>query len=210
MIAKGYMFSKDPWHYSSKIPYRVIGDFEKLLKKENSGNKLLDVGVGNARHAIYFTKKNFRVWGIDISESAIKFARYNCKLNNCEINLRLGDVLSLPYSKNSFDVIIDSGCFHHLRKIEWPIYLKNINKVLKKRGYLFLLTFSNKTQRVNKLGVRQGKYKNWSVRNHHYYHYFSKKEIEKIFDSDFNILKCYDIRRSNSPIYFKIIYIQKK
>ncbi len=210
LIKKGFLFSKDPWHYSSKIPYRSVGDFSKYISNKISGKKLLDVGVGNGKHAIYFTKKNFSVWGIDISESAIKFAKNYCDIMHAQVNLRVGNVMRLPYPHEFFDVVLDSGCLHHLKVSEWKCYINNIKKVLKRGGYLFVLAFSDKTKIVRKLGKRQGKKRNWSIRNEHYYHYFSKKEILKMFGDDFQLVKCYDIRRSDSPIHFRISYLLKK
>lgn len=210
LIDKNYIFSKDKWHYSSNVPYQSIGDFYNFIKYKDIGKNVLDVGVGNARHAIFFAQKKFHVWGIDISKSAIKFAKFHTnKFNLKNIKLEVGNVLNLPYQKNRFDIIIDSGCLHHLHSSQYKKYLDNIRKVLKPGGYVFLLTFSDKISYVKKFGKRQGKHKNWSVRNGHYYHYFSRDEIVKIFLKDFKLIKCYDIRRSDSPIYFKISYLKK-
>lgn len=210
LIKKGYLFSKDKWHYSSNVAYDDINKFIKYVRRYyKNANRVLDIGVGNARNSIVFAKNGFEVWGIDLSESAIKFAKYNAKLNNVKLHLSTCDILStLPFEDNFFDIIIDCGCFHHIKEKHWPEYIKNVKRVLKKDGYFFFLGFSKNTGTVGKFGRNAPTDKNYSERNGHYYHYFDENEINKIFGPDLKNIKTYEIRRSDSPIYFTISYLK--
>ncbi len=201
-------YSRDPWHYTSESLNPGVADFLQFCKKQTSG-KILDVGCGNGKHILAFANAGFEGYGIDIAPSAIKFAQKIGKEKNIIANFQVGSVLKLPYAKNDFDIIIDCGCFHHLRVSQWPKYLSNINKVLKSGGYYFLQVFSIDCKATTKLGIRS-KNNKFSVRNGHYFHFFDDTELHKIFDKNFTVIKTYDLPRANSPIIFKVIYFKKK
>ncbi|MBW2992014.1 class I SAM-dependent methyltransferase [Candidatus Woesearchaeota archaeon] len=201
-------FTEKPADYRGRIPDKNIIDFAEFISKKGVKGKVLDIGCGNGRHSVYFAKKGFEVYGIDVSKNAIEIARWNAKENKVKVNFRAGSVFSLPYSKDSFDVIIDSGCLHHLRKPQWKMYLKNILRVLKKNAYMELHCFSVNTP---PLGVFRARKRNWSLRRRHYNHFFNEKEIKELF-KDFEILKIYETKkdREGNALIFKEVYMKKK
>jgi 2-polyprenyl-3-methyl-5-hydroxy-6-metoxy-1,4-benzoquinol methylase len=211
LVSQNYSFAKNNSHYTSKFAYKEVIEFKNYVSRGSKKLKtVLDIGTGNARHAIVFAQDNFHVYANDISQHAIEFSKYHSALCGAKISFLCSDILETTYDNNFFDIVLDCGCFHHLRQSQWKKYLSIIKNIIIKDGYMFLLVFSDKTGVINKFGKKQGKYHNWSINNHHYYHYFSKEDIGKIFANDFKVLKCYDIRKDDSQIYFKIVYMQKK
>lgn len=202
-------YSLDPWHYTSQTTNPGVADFLIYCKKQNITGKMLDVGCGNGKHVLAFVQKGFSGFGVDIAPSAIKFAKTIAKEKHLQADFQVASVLDLHYPKAQFDIVIDCGCFHHLRKSQWSKYLKNINKVLKSSGYYFLQVFSRNCGVTTKLGKRS-KDGSFSVRNGHYFHFYTDKEIEKFFTKNFAIIKSYDLPRATSPIIFKIFYLKKK
>ena len=91
---------------------------------------------------LFSQKRASRVIGIDISPTAIKFAKSKYKLNNLEFYV--GDIskinsINIPYS--CFDVIVALGCIEHL---------KNPNK-LKTKNHQHFLKMKKTKINLNKL-----------------------------------------------------------
>lgn len=194
--------------YRKAVPSPAAVDFSKFLQRRKIKGTFLDVGCGNGRHAVLFAKNGYDVHGIDIAESAIKLAKKNLRQNKVKANFKVGSVFSLPFKKDSFDVVMDSGCLHHLRKSQWKKYKKNILKVLKPGGYYFLYVFSINTPYSPPFSPR-GK-RNWTLRKMHYCHFFTKKEVKDFFREEFVIVKDYEVRKKNSRRKFKVFYMKKR
>ena len=184
-------FVKDPRHFASKKPWPEL----KKLKPFIQGKKtLLDLGCGNGRNTLLF--KHMDVTGIDFSPSAIKKAKL---YGHGKFEVR--SVFNL---KGKFDVIIDSGLFHHLRAIQHKKYLDNIKKTLNPDGIYYLAVFSRKSNAK----YFAPKKRNWIIKRH-FCRFFDKKDIEKIF-KDFTILKHWEKRKKDSDLYFHCFIIKHK
>jgi SAM-dependent methyltransferase len=93
--------------YGGDVYFSEYKDWPSIEKKaiEYVRGRVLDVGCGAGRHALYLQKKGLQVTGIDASPLAIKI----CKLRG----LRKTRVLSFDhvdkFRENSFDTIIFMG-----------------------------------------------------------------------------------------------------
>jgi 2-polyprenyl-3-methyl-5-hydroxy-6-metoxy-1,4-benzoquinol methylase len=117
-------------NFKTREPQKETLDFIKFLHKNKVTGKALDLGCGGGRHVIAFAKAGFDSYGIDYSETAIKLAKLDARDKKVKVNLGVGDILTTDY-KVKFDVIHDTGCLHHLRKKDWPIYLRKIKSLMK-------------------------------------------------------------------------------
>jgi len=202
-------YSGDEWHFSSKKAYPVVDQFISCAQKEKK-KIFLDIGCGNGRHAVLFSKSGFKSFGIDLSQEAIVLAKKLAASENVKINYTVGDVLHLPYRNDQFDVVLDSGCFHHLRKYQWSEYVKNVKNVLKKNGLFFLICFSIHSD-GNIPRFWNGDHKrNWTKKKGHYNHIFKKQEIEKLFNKDFDILKIREMTKGDFPLRFWVVWMRNK
>jgi len=200
--------SEDLENYNSKFPSPEAIDFLNFLKKRNIRGNALDVGCGNGRNAVLFAKNNFNAYGIDISKSAIELAKKNARINKVKANFDVSSVFNLK-KKNFFDVIIDFGCLHHLRKSQWKKYKKSISESLKKGGYYCLYCFSRNTPYIPKFSPKS-KNRDWYLRKNHYNHFFTDKELKDFFKKDFIIEKSYESRKGDSQLLFQVFYMKKR
>lgn len=97
--------------------YRDWGKHEKEAMKRVKG-RVLDIGCGAGRHALYLQNKGFEIVGVDISPLAIKV----CK----ERGLRYAEVLSITQVSSKlgkFDTILmlgnNFGLFENPRRAGW-------------------------------------------------------------------------------------------
>lgn len=133
---------KTTWtQWYKKKGYKVepeVSFIEKLLR-DNPSSKILDIGCGHGRHIIYFARKGYNVYGIDNNSSAISKLQKNLSKHGLNAILKTNDFTkSLPYPRNSFDLIIATRSIHHTNTKNVKKIFKEIGKILKSRGLLFL------------------------------------------------------------------------
>lgn len=125
----------------NKYPFDVIISFwfrnKHLIKKDkNEKFKICELGCGCGNNLAFFAENNCEVYGIDISPSAIDKAKTLFKNKNLKGTLVVGNLLEHNFEDNTFDFVLDRGCFtHNPYHIEECI---NISYKLLKNSGLFL------------------------------------------------------------------------
>ena len=97
--------------------------------------KILDVGCGTGGLMDELTQQGHTVFGLDISDEALKF----CALRG-HTNLKLGSATSIPFEDSSFDVVTGIGVIEHLDDDDK--FLMEVKRVLKPGGLFVMLTSS--------------------------------------------------------------------
>ncbi|MBN1923372.1 MAG: class I SAM-dependent methyltransferase [Nanoarchaeota archaeon] len=214
----------DKEYYESK--WRFIGEWEKqkapyfkkkpgiegllaleLIKSRINSGRLLDVGCGGGRNTILFASNGFEAYGVDFSKSAVRLAKMLGRENNSSAKFSVQSVFDLRFENDFFDVVTDFGLFHHLRKRDVSNYLKRVSRMLNKKGYLILYTFSDKSKKTG--NYKPFSKRNWSSRAGVYNHYYSKEEISKIFSKKFKIVKSRLIKEENRKLAFNLSLMRK-
>lgn len=196
-----------------KVLLKSQPDMPKIVKlfKARGVKKILDLGCGSGRHLIYLAKKSFEVYGIDIANHGLKIAWKWLERENVKANLKIGDVYKkLPYKDNFFDAIISVRVINHGRIKEIRKLIKEIERILKPEGLIFITTIKSDKARKGKWKYkpRAWKYKTIAPRTiiplsgpekglPHYY--FNREIIRKEF-KNFEIPKIWlDHRDSYAP-----------
>src|SRR3989304_4117596 len=78
-----------------------------LIKK----GKALDICCGAGTNTVYLAEKGFGVIGIDISPTAIEYARKKAEKAKVKIDFSVEDFTKLPFADEEFDFVFDMGCF---------------------------------------------------------------------------------------------------
>jgi len=100
---------------------------------ENRQNlKILDAGCGTGGMLAYLAKRGY-VFGLDLSEKALFFARKKVK-----VPLVRASVQSLTFQDNTFDLIVSNDVLYHLDVLDDYVTLKEHKRVLKRGGKLFI------------------------------------------------------------------------
>lgn len=176
--------------------------FFKFLKKEQKykleGKNILDLGCGTGRNSNYLAERDNDVIGIEISKTALNIAKERASSLGVNIDYRLGDI-GEPYDiKNDFiDVILDVTSSNSLNDKGREIYLSEMNRVLKKGGYVFVRALCKDGNKNVKNLLRQS-----PGREHDTYMIKDIGLTERVFSRE-DFIKMYGK-------YFKILSLEKK
>lgn len=128
------------------VPFFVNAPDENLVHyfKNNllsSAGKILELGCGPGRNAIYFAKQGFEVDAVDLSKEALQWGSERAKEQNVCIHFMYKNIFELEIIDSDYDVIYDSGCFHHIAPHRRIDYVSLIQRALKPGGYFGLTCF---------------------------------------------------------------------
>jgi SAM-dependent methyltransferase len=125
------------------IPFFVAKPDENLVSYLDNGKlapgRALDLGCGPGRNALHLAGKGFSVDAVDLSPTAIAWARE--RAGDADIRFLCGDAFALDLD-GPYDLIYDSGCFHHLAPHRRVSYLALLNRHLAPGGHLGLTCFA--------------------------------------------------------------------
>ncbi|MGW6445435.1 class I SAM-dependent methyltransferase [Lentzea sp. NPDC055074] len=126
---------------SREVPFFVAEPDENLASYVERGllapGRALDVGCGPGRNAIFLARNGFQVDAVDISATAIRWAEERAE--GLDVRFRHGDAFA---SEGPYDLIYDSGCFHHLPPHRRVGYLALLERSLVPGGHFALTCFT--------------------------------------------------------------------
>ncbi len=112
---------------------------KKLTLTENA--VCLDVGCGGGRTLARLSEiaTNGKIFGVDISETAVKCAKaYNIKdVKAGKIKVKMGSASALPFPKETFDAVTAVETFYFWN--DKPQAVKNVYEVLKSGGEFIIM-----------------------------------------------------------------------
>jgi len=176
--------------------------FLKFLKKEQKykleNRQILDLGCGTGRNVNYLAEIGNNVIGLEISKTALNIARSRALKLGLDIDYRLEDIGQLyNIPDNSIDIVLDITSSNSLDEKGREIYLKEVNRVLKKGLYFFVRALAKDGNKNVKNLLKSNPGREYDT--------YIIKEIgltERVFSrSDFIALYSQ---------YFKILHLEKK
>ncbi|MFD5429004.1 class I SAM-dependent methyltransferase [Streptomyces sp. NPDC127084] len=133
---------------SKPVPFFVAKPDESLVSYLDRGlivpGRALDLGCGPGRNAIHLASLGFQVDAVDISPTAIAWADERAQSAGVDVRFRRGSAFDLIGSGwgGPYDLVYDSGCFHHLAPHRRLSYLALLDEVLAPGGYFALTCFA--------------------------------------------------------------------
>lgn len=86
------------WHEEGRLPV---------------GGRVLDLGSGPGRNAVWLARQGYVVDAVDLSAEAVSWGRERAAAAGVEVRFVHGDAFALDVPE-PYDLVYDSGCFHHL------------------------------------------------------------------------------------------------
>ncbi len=147
----------------SQTRNRPWPEFEILKPEIKKGERILDLGCGNARLRTSLPEDLIApgaYFGLDLSENLLKIARKNHPKDHF---FRHDFSQKLPFGSDNFEVITAIASFHHLlSKKEQIALLRECYRILKPGGKIFITTWKL-PQKYFWSNVLKLRFKNWLI-----------------------------------------------
>ncbi|MFJ1864222.1 class I SAM-dependent methyltransferase [Streptomyces sp. NPDC088097] len=135
---------------SKPVPFFVAKPDEHLVSYAERGlitpGRALDLGCGPGRNALHLAALGHEVDAVDLSPVAIEWATGRAREAGADVRFHRGDAFALTAAGaelgGPYDLIHDSGCFHHLPPHRRISYLALLERVLAPGGHLALTCFA--------------------------------------------------------------------
>ncbi|WP_435974751.1 class I SAM-dependent methyltransferase [Streptomyces sp. Qhu_M48] len=131
------------------VPFFVAKPDENLVSYVErgllpAGGRVLDLGCGPGRNALHLASLGYRVDAVDLSPTAIRWAEERAReAGAAGIRFVRGDAFAADTALDGpYDLVHDSGCFHHLPPHRRVSYLALLDRVLAPGGHLSLTAFA--------------------------------------------------------------------
>ncbi|MDT7847337.1 class I SAM-dependent methyltransferase [Streptomyces justiciae] len=133
---------------SRPVPFFVAKPDENLAAYLEQGliapGRALDLGCGAGRNALFLASRGFAVDAVDLSPVAVAWGAERAREAGADVRFLCGDAFTLCARELSgpYDLVVDSGCFHHLPPHRRVSYLSLLDNALAPGGHLALTSFA--------------------------------------------------------------------
>lgn len=147
--------------------------------------RVLDIGCGEGKDAVFFAKNGYIVSAFDASENGIKKARELAMQHRVNINFFQADINEYELNEE-YDIIFSSGVFHYLKPNRRERFIENLQEYTTDNGMHAINVFVKKSFIATAPDSEETELRNepwYSGELMQYYHdWIFHKYEEEIFD----------------------------
>lgn len=121
--------------------FKHIPLYRYLMICENLGleKNVLDCGAGGETPPLsLFSSYGFHTSGIEFSETQLELANEFALDQEQDLNIQIGDMRELPFKDNSISYVYSYNSIFHMRKHDVEKSIKEMSRVLRKNGVMFV------------------------------------------------------------------------
>lgn len=159
-----YYWGKEPAEFLD----RLIG-----VKPPRRGMKILDIGCGEGKDAVYMAKKGYTVTAFDLTESGVKKTKLLADETGVKLNVYIDDINTFETDER-FDIIYSSGTLQYLQDDKIDSFFQKIRKMTNPHGLNYFNVFVEKPflaaapdmdneEKLWKTGELFARYTDWKI-----------------------------------------------
>ena len=122
------------------------GDFlEELIRlcPPASDKKVLDIGCGEGKDAVYMAQKGYLVTAFDLTDNGIKKTKALAKERNVDINAYVDDINTFEL-KEKFDIVYSTGTVQYLFDQNKKAFFEKIDQITNDDAVVYINVFVEK------------------------------------------------------------------
>ncbi len=123
---------RNPFDLEQMWNYKVVYDHIVNLLSNINKPRIIEVGCGGARNALYLALHGFDVTCADYSQEALRLARTNFDAFGAKGSFLLDDLMDSIIPDNNFDCVMSFGLLEHFSDLK-PI-IDNLTRIVKPGG----------------------------------------------------------------------------
>jgi len=179
-----------PPTYPSESMLRIIfGQYLNNPINLSANSKVLDVGCGRGNNLVPFIDRGYECYGVEVTQEAADSITTALSKQGYNINIKEGTNTSIPYSDNTFDLLLSINVLHYENSEEnIQKALEEYKRVLKDGGALYLSTVGSNHeiyQLAEIISPHLYKIKEYDFRNDEVYFYFDNEKYLKNYLSKY-------------------------
>ena len=126
--------------YGSVNPRHQDRARQVILRKVESGHRVLEVGCGEGETSRMLAQQGNSVVSIDVSSVALQAARDQIDGQSWDLQYEHGDARDLRFPDASFDFVVSEHFVEHISMADMLTHLAQVHRVLKPGGSYLILT----------------------------------------------------------------------
>jgi SAM-dependent methyltransferase len=103
--------------------------------------RVLELGCGHGRNAVYLASRGCQVDAVDFSAQAIDWARERAQSAGATVAFQHCSIFDATVPAGGYDLVYDAGCFHHLPPHGRQDYVALVSRALRPGGSYGLVCF---------------------------------------------------------------------
>ena len=172
---------------------KQIEYLQKYAREWPQTGRILELGCGEGKLSFVLARFGYNVTAIDVSETAIAWAKEKLQKQNETIDFKVMSVVDLDcFEENAFDIVFDSLCAHCILGADRKIMFDHIYRILKEGGVFILNSICGGKESAN-LAFREyfDEKTNYSHRNGVPYRYIGTEDdlVAELTRSNFILIK---------------------
>ncbi len=146
-----YRLGITPWEHN-EAPEQLKNLIEEWAMPVG---RALDVGCGTGSDALYLAEQGWKVTAVDGVEQALSKARARARTAGVEVKWVQGDACRLEQLGigESFDLVLDRGCFHDFTDDQRDRYARGVSAVTSPGAVLLMFAFQPRRRGLGPRGV---------------------------------------------------------
>ena len=157
-------------------PDAVLVKYASLVPK----GRILDIGVGTGRNAMYFARMDYEVQGIDLSTTAIEKWKKVAEGEKLRVTAEVRDIHNYDVKPETYSLIIAAMVLHEFKKSETLAIISRLKRGIRKNGLFYISVYSTENPGYEKRNANSAQVEEntfYIEDRDHYIYYFQKDEL---------------------------------